>query len=107
MTDTPVAPAPVTYNVVTDAQLAALVASLKPGPGLVANAETVVKTGAEDVLANIKALIADAEGAASGVHGAAKQLQADVKANRVQIIIGLVAFAALAMQLVPLVRGLL
>ena len=105
----PAAPAPATpvVHVFTDAQLASLVSQLTPGPSFVSSAGTVVKTGAEDVLSNIKQIIADAEGTVTHVHGAAKQLQADVKANRVQIIIGVVAFAALAMQLVPLIRGLL
>jgi hypothetical protein len=95
------------YHVFTDAQMKELLASVTPGPGFVAKAETVAKTGAEDVLANIKALIVDAEGTVGHVHGAAKQFQADVKANRWQIIIGIAAFASLVLHLAPLVRGFL
>ena len=88
----PVETAAPVVHVVTDDQLQALalnIAAQVRAGSPVAQVKAVVQTGAEDVLANIKQLLADAEGTVGHVHGAARQLQADVKANRVMIVLGL------------------
>ena len=94
-----------TVHVFTDEQFKQLLATVKP-TSTVAQVGSVVQTGVADVLANIKQLIADAEGTVGHVHGAAKQLQADVKANRWQLIIGAAAFASLAFQVLPVIMRL-
>ena len=88
--------------VFTDAQFTALVAALK-GQSPVATVVGAAQTAGADVIARIKAVIADAEGAAYGAHGAAKALQADVKANWPLIVIGMVAVLALGLQVVQLI----
>ena len=90
-------------HVFTDAQFQQLMATLKPGPGFVAKAETAIKTGAEETVANYKALVADLVATQQHVHGAAKQLQLDVKANKWMLIVGLIASAGLLMQVIPLI----
>lgn len=95
MSDPMATAAPV--HVFTDEQFKQLLVSLTPGPTLPAQVKAVVQTSAEDVLANIKQLLADAEGTIGHVHGAARQLQADVKANRVMIALGLLTVFNTAM----------
>ena len=85
--------------VFTDAQFTALVAALK-GQSPVATVVGAAQTAGADVIARIKAVIADAEGAASGAHGAAKALQADVKANWPLLLIGAFAVAGFALHFV-------
>ena len=104
MSDPMTTAAPV--HVFTDEQFKQLLSTLTPGPGFVAKAETVAKTGAEDVVANFKALVADVEATLGHVHGAAKQLQLDVKSNRVVIGIGVLTVFNSVMLLLPLLKGL-
>lgn len=81
---------PPTVHVVTDADLQALAvqiaAQIKAGSPMSVVKATAVQ-GAEDVLANIKTLVADFEGTVGHVHGAAVQFRTDVKANIVMIAI--------------------
>ena len=85
--------------VFTDAKFTALVAALK-GQSPVATVVGAAQTAGEDVIARMKAVIADAEGAAGHVHGAAKALQADVKANWPLLLIGAVAVAGFVLHFV-------
>src|SRR5258708_36738895 len=103
MSDPQVTSPPV--HVFTDEQFKQLLAKLTPGPGFVSKAETVVKTGADEVLANIKTLLVDAEGTVGHVHGAAKQFQADVKANRWAILFVILTVFNTVMILHPVLKG--
>jgi hypothetical protein len=92
---TPVAPTAPSGFVLTDAQFSALLAAAK-GHSAVSVIATDAKAVGDDVIARMKQVIADAEGTASHVHGAAKSLQADVKANwpiLLAILLGAAGFA--------------
>ncbi len=96
-----------TVHVFTDADLQALglqIAAQVRAGGFNDQVVSIVKTGADDVLANIKQLLADAEGTVGHVHGAAKQFQADVKANRWAILFGILTVFNTAMILHPLLK---
>ena len=88
--------------VFTDAQFQALLAAAKGHSAASVVVADVAAVNA-DVIARLKTLIADAEGAAGGVHGAAKAVQADVKANWPILLVGLIASAALVLHVLSLV----
>ncbi len=87
--------------VFTDAQFTSLVAALK-GHSAVSVVAADAKAVGSDVIDRIKQVIADAEGAAGHVHGAAKALQADVKANWPLLLIAGMSAAGLALHFIKL-----
>ena len=96
----PAAPQAATQGVwLTDAQLTALLVAVKGhSPASVVVADVAAVNA--DVIARMKAVIADAEGAAGHVHGAAKALQADVKANWPLILVAVLAVAGFVLHFV-------
>jgi hypothetical protein len=99
----PVAPAPAAPPgfFFSDAQFTALVAGLK-GQSTLSVIGTDAKAVGSDILSRFEGLISDLKAEAQGVHGAAKSVQADVKANWPLVVVGLIAIAALALQVVGL-----
>lgn len=81
ITNEPVAPAapvpPVANITMTSAQLSALLAGVPMKTVAVADAKVI----GTDALAALKQIVSDAEGTVTKTHGAAKALQADIKAN--------------------------
>lgn len=93
-------------HVFTDEQLKELITSLKP-TSTVSQVASVAKVGAEDVLANIKQMIADAEGTVGHVHGAAKQLQTDFKANwKMLALVAITVFNTVAILFPAILKAL-
>lgn len=105
MSDTPLdpssAPTPAAPSafVLSDTQFTALLAAARAGSPLAVVAADAKAVG-EDVIARMEQVIADAKGAASKTHGAAKALQADVKANWPLLLIGAIAIAGFVMHFV-------
>ena len=95
------APAPAPGFVFTDAQFAALLSAAKGHSAASVVVADVAAVNA-DVIARMKAVIADAEGAAGHVHGAAKALQADVKANWPLILVAVLAVAGFVLHFVKI-----
>jgi len=106
----PAASAQPVVHVVTDDQLQALAfsiaAQVRAGTPA-AQVKAAVKGGAEEVVANFQALVTDVENTLNHVHGAAKQLQTDVKANRIMIGLGVVTLFNTFMILHPLLKAVL
>ena len=88
--------------VFSDAQFQALLAAAKgtPSVGMIPAVVADVAAVNADVIARIEQVIADAKATASKTHGAAKALQADVKANWPLLLIGALAVASFAMHFV-------
>lgn len=105
MSDTPltlpVAPTPAAPStfVLSDMQFTALLAAAKAGSPLAVVAADAKVVG-EDVIARMEQVIADAKGAANKTHGAAKALQADVRANWPILLVAAMSALALAMHFV-------
>ena len=87
--------------VFSDAQFQALLAAAKGHSAASVVVADVAAVNA-DVIARMKAVIADAEGAAGHVHGAAKALQADVKANWPLILVAVLAVAGFVLHFVKI-----
>ena len=97
----PVVPTPPPGVFLSDAAMTALLAAVK-GHSTASVVVADVAAVNADVIARMKAVIADAEGAAGHVHGAAKALQADVKANWPLLLIGAVAVAGFVLHFVKI-----
>lgn len=95
---TPAAPAPSAF-VLSDTQFTALLAAAKAGSPFAVVASDAKAVG-EDVIARMEQVIADAKGAANKTHGAAKALQADVRANWPILLVAAMSALALAMHFV-------
>lgn len=105
VTNEPVVPATPPVHVFTDEQFQALLAMVKPNPTVISAGTAAVKGSADAVLASIKQTIADAEGAVGHVHGAAKALQADLKADWKNVLALVMATAALVLHFLPFLSG--
>lgn len=94
------APAPQAF-VLSDTQFSALLAAARAGSPLAVVAADAKAVG-EDVIARMEQVIADAKGAANKTHGAAKALQADVRANWPILLVAAMSTVALAMHFVKI-----
>ena len=100
LTGTPsTAPAVTQGFVLTDAQFSALLAAAK-GHAPLAAVATDAKAVGEDVIARMEQVVADAKSTINRVHGAAKSLQGDVKADWPLLLVGAIAVAGLVLHFV-------